>query len=220
MLHLENLKKQAKQIVRWHREGYYPVAQRIRVALPRFRDVDDAAILSTRFALSDAQELIARELGFESWQALRAANVASSGPDERRPRNQPQLLGAHPQLFVSDVEASCRFFVAKLGFTVAFKYGKPVFSALVQRDSAGLNLRYVHAPVFNRNGDRDLLSASIPVENVKALYSEYLTVGAPMAQRLKKQPWGADDFIVRDPDGNLVHFAQSIELPDGSTPTL
>jgi hypothetical protein len=30
MLHLENLKKQAKQIVRWHREGYYPVAQRIR----------------------------------------------------------------------------------------------------------------------------------------------------------------------------------------------
>jgi hypothetical protein len=43
---------------------------------------------------------------------------------------------------VSDVEASCCFFVAKLGFTVRFKYGKPVSYALVQRDSACLNLRF------------------------------------------------------------------------------
>jgi catechol 2,3-dioxygenase-like lactoylglutathione lyase family enzyme len=210
MLQLDHLKKQAKQIVRWHRERYYPVAQRIRTGLPRFRDADDAAILSSRFVLSDAHELIARELGFESWQVLRTADLASVRPDERRPDHEPQLLGAHPQLFVSDVEASCRFFVARLGFTVAFKYGKPVFYALVQRDSACLNLRYVHAPVLNREAERDLLSASIPVANVKALYSEYLSAGAPMAQRLKKQPWGAADFIVRDPDGNLVHFAQSI----------
>ena len=76
MLHLDNLKKQAKQIVRWHREGYYPVAQRIRAGLPRFRDVDDATILSTRFALSDAQELIARELGFQSWQVPGAGAVS------------------------------------------------------------------------------------------------------------------------------------------------
>ena len=214
MLHLDNLKKQAKQIVRWHRERYYPVAQRIRAGLPRFHDVDDATILSTRFALSDAQELIARELGFESWQVLRAADLGSLRPDERRPGNEPQLLGAHPQLFVSDVESSCRFFVAKLGFTVWFKYGKPVCYALVQRDRACLNLRYVHAPVLNRETDGDLLSASIPVENVKALYSEYLSAGAPMAQRLKKQPWGTEDFIVRDPDGNLVHFAQSMEFRD------
>lgn len=214
MLHLDNLKKQAKQIVRWHREGYYPVAQRIRAGLPRFRDVDDAAILSTPFALSDAHELIARELGFESWQVLRTADLSSLSPDEHRRGNQPQLLRAHPQLFVSDVEASCRFFVATLGFTVRFKYGKPAFYALVQRDSAYLNLRYVQAPVLNREADRDLLSASIPVENVKALYAEYQSVGAPMHQRLKKQPWGTEDFIVRDPDGNLIHFAQSVGPPE------
>ncbi len=216
MLHLDNLKKQAKQIVRWHREGYYPVAKRIRAGLPRFRDVDDATILSQRFALSDAHELIARELGFESWQVLRTADLSSSSlrPDEHRRGNEPQLCGAHPQLFVSDVEASCRFFVARLGFTVRFKYGNPVFYALVQRDSACLNLRYVHAPVLNREADRDLLSASIPVGNVKALYSEYQSVCAPMHQRLKKQPWGSQDFIVRDPDGNLIHFAQSVGPPD------
>lgn len=210
MLHLDNLKKQAKQIVRWHREGYYPVAQRIRAGLPRFRDVDDAAILSKPFALSDAHELIARELGFESWQVLRTVDLSSLRPNEHQRGSEPQLLGAHPQLFVLDVEASCGFFVAKLGFTVRFKYGRPVFYALVQRDSACLNLRYVHTPVLNRETDRDLLSASIPVGNVKALYSEYQSVDAPMHQRLKKQPWGTEDFIVRDPDGNLIHFASSV----------
>lgn len=214
MPHLENLKKQAKQIVRWHRDGYYPVAQRIRAGLPRFRDADDSTILSRPFALSDAHELIARELGFESWQLLRTADLSSLGPDEQRRGSEPQLLGAHPQLFVSDVEASCRFFVAKLGFTVRFKYGKPAFYALVYRDSAYLNLRHVDAPVLNREAEGDLLSASIPVGNVKALYAEYQSAGAPICQRLKKQPWGAEDFVVRDPDGNLIHFAQAIGSPE------
>lgn len=217
MLHLDHLKKQAKQIVRWHRAGYYPVAQRIRAGLPRFHELDDVSILSARFVLRDAHELIARELGFESWQALRAGPISSLRPDQRRTGNAPRLLGAHPQLFVSDVEASSRFFVAKLGFTVCFQYGKPAFYALVQRDSACLNLRYVSAPVLNREVEGDLLSASIPVGNVKALFSEYLSAGAPMEQRLKMQPWGIQDFIVRDPDGNLVHFAQSIEFPEAET---
>ena len=210
MLHLDNLKKQAKQIVRWHRERYYPVAQRIRAGLPRFHALDDAAILSSPFALSDAHELLARELGFETWELLRAADLSSLGPDQRRLAIEPQLLGAHPQLFVSDVAASCRFFVAKLGFEVVFTYGEPPFYALVQRDSACLNLRFVHAPVLNRESERDLLSASIPVNNVKALYLEYQSTGALLHQPLKKQPWGAEDFIVRDPDGNLIHFAQSV----------
>jgi hypothetical protein len=67
MLNVDNLKKQAKQLVRWHREGYYPVARRIRAVLPRYREFDDSAILSQPFALADAQELVARELGFGTW---------------------------------------------------------------------------------------------------------------------------------------------------------
>lgn len=209
MQNLENLKKQAKQIVRWHREGYVPVAQRIRAGLPRFGGEDDAAILSKPFALSDAQELIAREMGFAGWAELRAAGGEGVRAEEARAGREARLLGAQPQLFVRDVEASCRYFVATLGFTVRFQYGKPVFYALVQRDGACLNLRYVAAPVMDRGAERDLLSASIAVGNVKALYGEYQQAGAVMHQRLKKQPWGAEDFIVRDPDGNLLHFAEA-----------
>jgi hypothetical protein len=71
MPNLENLKKQAKQYLRWHRDGYYPVAAQIRSALPRYRDLTDRQVMASSFKLSDAQELIARKLAFESWEALR-----------------------------------------------------------------------------------------------------------------------------------------------------
>ncbi len=207
MLNFDNLKKQAKQIVRWHREGYYPVAQRIRTVLPRYSELDDKAILSTPFALADAQELIAREHGFESWEALRkGAGEPAQDSVEEGNESKPRLLGAHPQLFVADVEASCRFFVEKLGFELSFTYGEPPFYALIYQDDARLNLRFVHSPVLDRREEPDLLAASIPVENLKELYLEYKAAAVPLHQGLKNQPWGKRDFIVRDPDGNLIHF--------------
>ena len=122
--------------------------------------------------------------------------------------NEPQLLGAFPQLFVADLKVSCRFFIEKLGFKLRFKYGEPAFYALIQRGGARLNLRLVHRPVLDRRGERDLLAASIPVENLKALYLEYKAAAVPIHQALKKKPWGTRDFIVRDPDGNLIHFSE------------
>lgn len=214
MLNFNNLKKQAKQLVRWHREGYYPVAQRIRAVLPRYRELDDSAILSEPFALADAQELLAHELGSDSWEALRARDGETPTSADLANGHEPQMLGAFPQLFVADIEVSCRFFVETLGFTLRFKYGQPAFYALVQRDGARLNLRFVHKPVFFRDlgtdkeAERDLLAASIPVENIKSLYLEYKAAAAPMHQALKKQPWGLRDFIVQDPDGNLIHFSE------------
>src|SRR5713226_5250673 len=71
MPNIENLKKQAKQYLHWHRERYYPVAARIRAALPRFRHLSDEQVLDANFKLADAQELVARQRGFEGWQALK-----------------------------------------------------------------------------------------------------------------------------------------------------
>ena len=58
MPNLENLKKQAKLYLRWHRDRYYPVAAQIRAVLPRFRPLTDQAVLAHNFKLSDAQELV------------------------------------------------------------------------------------------------------------------------------------------------------------------
>jgi hypothetical protein len=85
MPNIENLKKQAKQYLRWHRERYYPVAAQIRAALPRFRNVGDVQILESSFKLADAQELVARQMGFDGWQALKSgADAMTDEPDKRR----------------------------------------------------------------------------------------------------------------------------------------
>src|SRR5580698_1054272 len=82
---LENLKKQAKLILRWHRESHYPVAAQIRKHLPRFHNIPDSEILTASFKLSDAQELVAREQSFASWQALKTG--LSTTP--RKPKSSP-----------------------------------------------------------------------------------------------------------------------------------
>ncbi len=208
---LENLRKQAKLVLRWHRDRYYPVAAQIRAALPRYQHMTDTQILAASFKLSDAQELVARQSGFESWQALKTGAPTMTSPAAKT-LSRPVLTAAEPQLFVSDMKASCDFFTSKLGFTVVFQYGEPPFYGQVKRDSARINLRCVASPVIDEAlRDREsLLSAAITVdtaEDIKQLFLEFQAAGIAFHHPLKHEPWGAKDFIVKDPDGNLVLFA-------------
>jgi catechol 2,3-dioxygenase-like lactoylglutathione lyase family enzyme len=211
MPNIENLKKQAKQYLRWHRERYYPVAPRIRAALPRFRRLSDQQVLDANFKLADAQELVAREMGFEGWQALKSGANAMSH-EAAQTVLRPFLNSTEAQLFVADIKASCDFYSDKLGFTVAFVHGDPPLYAQVTRDHGRLNLRMVGEPVFA--GDirerEHLLSASLTVaskDEIKRLFLSYQAAGVRFGQMLKKEPWGARTFIVLDPDGNLILFA-------------
>lgn len=206
MPNLENLKKQAKLYLRWHREGHYPVAASIRAVLPAFRHLSDREVLAHSFKLSDAQELIARKTGFESWEAL-LKGVQTMTDTKTLPKTF--LRAAEPQLFVADIAVSCAFYVDKLGFAVAFTYGEPPFYGQVFRDGARLNLRETEEPPIDpkRRASEDLLSACISLDDAKPLFLEYQAAGVPFHQTLRTEPWGARTFIVRDPDGNLILFA-------------
>jgi catechol 2,3-dioxygenase-like lactoylglutathione lyase family enzyme len=208
MPNLENLKKQAKLYLHWHRDHYYPVAAQIRSVLPRFRHLSDREVLAHSFKLSDAQELIARKVGFESWEALRKG-VQTMTDTQSETLSKPALLNAAPQLFVADIAVSCEFYTKRLGFSVAFTYGEPPFYGSVFRDGATLNLRCLSEPAIDpKLRDReDLLSALITLDDAKPLFLEFQAAGVSFHQGLKTEPWGARTFIVRDPDGNLIHFA-------------
>jgi hypothetical protein len=97
---LENLKKQAKLILRWHRERHYPVASQIRTLMPRFRDQSDSEILGASFKLSDAQEMVARQHGFDSWRALKIG-LPRSLHKVRSSSSKATIVAAEPQLFVA-----------------------------------------------------------------------------------------------------------------------
>jgi catechol 2,3-dioxygenase-like lactoylglutathione lyase family enzyme len=128
--------------------------------------------------------------------------------------SQASLIAAIPQLFVSDITASCGFFTRKLGFAVEFAYGEPPFYAQVKRGGAQIALRHVDRDVMDKiavamKADIDMLAASISVDDVQALYSEFQAAHVAFHQNLRTEEWGARTFIVRDPDGNLLLFAGS-----------
>jgi catechol 2,3-dioxygenase-like lactoylglutathione lyase family enzyme len=122
----------------------------------------------------------------------------------------PKLTAAEPQLYVRDIGASCAFYSKQLGFSVAFVYGDPPFYGQVVRDGVRLNLRHTDHPVIDpgRRDREQLLSATITLTDSELLYREYQATGADFAQALRTEPWGARTFIVRDPDGNLILFAE------------
>lgn len=209
MPNLENLKKQAKLYVRWHRGGRLTVAAMIRAALPGFRELSDREILDRPFKLADALELVAKRSGFDSWQALKQGLEPMETAAPVSYPSRPILLNIEPQLFVIDFQRSLAFFTEKLGFKVSYTYGDPPFYGEVVRDGARLNLRCVSRPVLDHSVGGDLLSAAILVSNAKQLFIEFQEQGVEFHQTLQREPWhgqGQGGFIVADPDGNLINF--------------
>jgi catechol 2,3-dioxygenase-like lactoylglutathione lyase family enzyme len=138
-------------------------------------------------------------------------------------RTKPILTATEAVLYVSDFRRSCDFFLTKLGFEIEFTYGEPPFYGLVKRDRARLCLRLVCEPVFagNIREKEKLLSAAVTVDTaaeIKELFLEFQSADTEFFQRLETEPWGARNFVVKDPDGNLLLFAGPGEQERSGTP--
>src|ERR1700720_2394939 len=68
---LEQLKNQAKSLLKGHRTAIPEVLARVREHHPREQEFSDAMLAGSRFTLADAQLVIAKEYGFENWPALK-----------------------------------------------------------------------------------------------------------------------------------------------------
>lgn len=123
---------------------------------------------------------------------------------------EPVVLAAEPQLFVTDMARALDFYRQGLGFSVVFTHGEPPFYAQVARGGARLNLRHVDimpiAPGF-REHEPDLLATIVTLEAAGPLFAAYDAAGLAFHQRLRRESWGAWTFILADPDGNLIAFS-------------
>ena len=195
---VDTYRKQAKQLVRWHRERNYSIGA-----------------LNTPLPLTLAQEIVAVEAGFPSWAALKAAadNKASSVQVE----GEPKFGAAVPILFVRDVAKAAAFYADQLGFQIDFLHGNPAFYGAVSRGLCCLHLRFVHKPNFAELAAREasLIVATIEVRSVKALFEQYERQGVGFTQRLVRQAWGGIDFHVRDLDGKSLRFGAADPLDSG-----
>ena len=116
---VEQLKRQAKELLHAAQAKDPSALARFR-ALPAFSTISDAELARLLFALHDAQSVIAREHGFDSWNALRervdeltlefgaaVTQFIEAATDERADRAE-RLLVLHPDI------ASANFHTALL----------------------------------------------------------------------------------------------------------
>jgi catechol 2,3-dioxygenase-like lactoylglutathione lyase family enzyme len=122
-----------------------------------------------------------------------------------------KLIAAYPQLFTTDMARWRRFYTSRLGFSEVFFAGEPAFYGQVRRGDAVLNIRHIDTMAIDA-GQRErevLLAAYIEAMDIAALFAEYNAAQVEFQERLVTKPWGRQEFVVRDPDGNLLCFGNA-----------
>jgi catechol 2,3-dioxygenase-like lactoylglutathione lyase family enzyme len=116
---------------------------------------------------------------------------------------------ARPVLHVSDVEASLRFYVDRLGFTVAWRYEENGRACVAQVDRGSCAL--IFSGQWPEKVGKGLIFISLNVEPetheaavaaLDALRAELESRGAPV----KEGQWGYRLLVVEDPDANQLYF--------------
>ena len=127
---------------------------------------------------------------------------------------------ARPVLHVKDVEASLRFYVDQLGFTIPWRYDEDgrVFVAQIDRQGCALIL----CDMWPEKIGKGLMFISLNVEPetpeaavaaLDALRAELESRGAPV----KEGWWGYRLLVVDDPDGNQLFFNYPNETASDKT---
>ena len=93
---LEQLKKQAKTILKGHEAGDPHTLKRIQEQHPRWRNASGAAIQRAHFTLSEAQRILANEYGFATWSKLRTHILLHGGAPSRE-ETVEVLRGSRPR---------------------------------------------------------------------------------------------------------------------------
>jgi|SRR5208282_4678059 catechol 2,3-dioxygenase-like lactoylglutathione lyase family enzyme len=127
---------------------------------------------------------------------------------------------ARPVLHVTDVEASLRFYVNRLGFISPWRYeqdGK-AYVAQVERQGCALIL----ANTWPEKIGKALMFISVNVEEqtpeaaiaaLDALRAELEAKGVPV----KEGSWGYRLLVIDDPDGNQLFFNYPAETASAKT---
>jgi catechol 2,3-dioxygenase-like lactoylglutathione lyase family enzyme len=125
---------------------------------------------------------------------------------------------ARPVLHVKDVDASLRFYVDRLGFTIPWRYGEDGRTYVAQVDRQGCAL--ILADAWPEKIGKGVMFISLNVEPatheaaVAALDALRVELEAK-GVAVKDGSWGYRLLVVDDPDGNQLFFNYPNETASG-----
>ncbi len=125
-----------------------------------------------------------------------------------------KLTGSAPVLFVRNVKAAARYYRDAMGFSFGKIWGDPPTFAILERDDKRVMLKEiadVRQIVPRSTISEGLWDVYFWVDNVEALYEEFVRRGARIDYGLCDQPYGCREFGAQDIDGHDIGFGQSVE---------
>jgi catechol 2,3-dioxygenase-like lactoylglutathione lyase family enzyme len=127
---------------------------------------------------------------------------------------------ARPVLHVTDVEASLRFYVGRLGFTCPWRFDEDGKTFVAQVDRQGCAL--ILSSQWPEKIGKALMFISLNVEpeTREAAVSALDALRAELEGKgvaVKEGSWGYRLLVVDDPDGNQLFFNYPAETASGET---
>jgi len=129
----------------------------------------------------------------------------------KRKINYSQLK-LEPMIYVSDIEASIKFYTEILDFEVVEYYPDddiPTWVAIQigdQRLAMGNTFKNINH-IYHPNGiNGSGVHFYIIVDNIEEVYQK-LKSSVSIIDKLEKKPWGNTEFAIKDPDGYLISFS-------------
>jgi uncharacterized glyoxalase superfamily protein PhnB len=122
----------------------------------------------------------------------------------------PRLLRAAPYLLSRDLESLSAHYERVLGFTREYTGGNPPEFVIVSRDSLPIMLRRAAAgaaivPNEKQGGTWDVF---FWVRGLHALHAQMVASGANVVYGPTLQPYGVNEFAVRDVEGYVLGFGE------------
>lgn len=122
-----------------------------------------------------------------------------------------KLISSAPVLFVRDVQAAAEHYRDAMGFAFDRFWGEPPSFVILGRDGLHVMLKSVddHAAIVPRWQVSDSLwDIYFWVDDVEALYRDFVGRGAKIDYGLCDQPYGCREFGTQDIDGHDIGFGQ------------
>lgn len=116
---------------------------------------------------------------------------------------EPFISHAEPVLSVKDVAETVKYWHEVLGFPGHWTWGTPPNHGGVSWHGAFIQFSQDIDAADRMRGQ----CVWIRVKNIRELYQLHRDREAEIVMHLEKQPWGFDEYVVKDLNGNYVTFA-------------